>query len=33
MDILYVQIAVLNGRWCGGQRPLCGPAAGAEIIV
>ena len=28
-----VQIAVPNGRWCGGQRPLCGPAARAEIIV
>ena len=20
--------AVLSGRWCGDQRPLCGPAAG-----
>lgn len=30
---LYLQIAVPNGRWCGGQRPLCGPAARAEIIV
>lgn len=29
----YMQIAVPNGRWCGGQRPLCGPAARAEIIV
>ena len=28
-----LQIAVPNGRWCGGQRPLCGPAARAEIIV
>lgn len=28
-----VQIAVPNGRWCGGQRPLCGTAARAEIIV
>lgn len=31
--ILQLQIAVPNGRWCGSQRPLCGPAAGAEIIV
>ena len=28
-----LQISVPNGRWCGSQRPLCGPAAGAEIIV
>lgn len=23
-----VHSAVLSGRWCGDQRPLCGPAAG-----
>ena len=27
--LLYsVHSAVLSGRWCGDQRPLCGPAAG-----
>lgn len=24
----YLHSAVLSGRWCGDQRPLCGPAAG-----
>lgn len=33
MNNADLQIAVPNGRWCGGQRPLCGPAARAEIIV
>ena len=23
----YLHSAVLSGRWCGDQRPLCGPAA------
>ena len=23
-----VHSAVLSGRWCGDQRPLCGPAVG-----
>lgn len=26
--IILVHSAVLSGRWCGDQRPLCGPAAG-----
>ena len=28
IDERLVHSAVLSGRWCGDQRPLCGPAAG-----
>lgn len=27
-DPTCMHSAVLSGRWCGDQRPLCGPAAG-----